>query len=125
MVLILPDANKSDGDQIAISLNYDIEPGFAYGVPLSSDGNGPATHYGCRPWVTPGFIAMVGIAKTGVVPDGTSQEISSTALWVRSQWPDAIAALIADARDTDHPYDHWSDVLTAHGLQVIHPEFNA
>lgn len=119
MVLILPADQQATGNAVAVALGHDVAPGRTYSVPLSADGQEPATHYGARTWVTAGFALMVETAKSGVVPEGMSQQLADMATGVRTQYPDMIAALIADRRETDDPYPHWTDVLASHGLQVI------
>lgn len=116
LALILPAAHRSTGNGIAVALGHDEAPGNTYSVPLSATGAEPATHYGARTWASPGFVLMIEIASTGAVPDGTSPELAAMALGIRAQHPDAMAALIADARETDQPAAHWDDVLAGHGL---------
>lgn len=117
--LILPAEHQTAGNAVSVALGHDVAPGSTYSVPLSANGQEPATHYGARAWITPGFAVMLGIVKTGIVPDGAAQTLSQMALGVRQSQPDMCAALIADIRETDEPYPHWTDVLTAHGLSVI------
>jgi hypothetical protein len=119
MTLILPAQYRDDGNAISITLGHDVEPGHTYSVPLSATGDEPATHYGCRPWCTPGFALLVQMAQGMPPPEGTSPELVAMAQSVAAQWPDTIAALIADVRETDQPYQHWTDVLGAHGLAVV------
>jgi hypothetical protein len=116
LVLTLPAAHRDSGNAIAVALGHDVAPGNTYSVPLSADGVEPATHYGCRTWASPGFVAAIEIARNGVVPDGTAPQIAAMGLSIRAQHPETLAALIADARETDAAYEHWSDVLAAHGL---------
>lgn len=118
LVLILPAATQTDGDAVAVALGHADGPG-TYSVPLSATGAEPAMHYGCRTWARTEFVAMVGIATSGNVPDGTHPDIASVALGMRSQYPAMCAALIHDARNTESPFQHWIDVLAANGLQRI------
>lgn len=117
LVLILPATEQANGNAIAIALGHDVAPGSTYRVPLSGTGHAPATHYGCRTWATPGFVAMLQAAKSGEV-SGLSTELAALAMGVRVQYPATIAALIADARETDEPFAHWADVLGANNLSL-------
>lgn len=121
VVLILPDEHASTGNQVAVALGHDIAPGQTYSVPLSADGSEPYTHYGARAQASPGFVVMLDIATTGNVPPGTDQALADAALAMRTAYPDTVAALIYDVRNTEEVSDHWSDVLAANGLQTVMP----
>lgn len=120
-VLIIPLPYMADGNEIAVFLGHDESPGKTYVIPLSSNGNNPATHYGCRAWISEGFEVLVDIAKTGTVPNGTSDELAETALFVRSRYTDAISNLIFDARETDDPFGHFVDAALENGLFIVEP----
>lgn len=119
MTLILPAEHRDAGNAIAIALGHDVEPGYTYSVPLSATGVEPATHYGCRAWVQRGFALLVAMAQGTQPPEGTAPDLIAMAQSVAAQWSDTIAALIADVRETSEPYQHWMDVLGAHGLAVV------
>lgn len=119
LVLILPAAHRDQGNAIAVAIGHDVPPGHTYSVPLSSDGSAPATHYGCRTWASPGFVAAIEIARTGVVPDGTASQIAAMGQSIRAQYQATVEALQADARETDAAWQHWSDVLTQNALRTI------
>lgn len=70
-----------------------------YSVALSANGAEPATHYGCRAEVGPGFLAQLADPPEEALP--------------------VLAALIADLRNTGDGYGHWSEVLTGLGLQMV------
>ena len=117
VVLIVPAEHRADGNQLAIQLGYDVEPGHTYAVPLSPTGAEPATHYGCRPWSTPGFVLLLQMATTGVYSDGVSPELVAMADAARAQYPDMLANLIVDVRDDAD--GHWQAVLDDWGLAMV------
>jgi hypothetical protein len=85
--------------------------GFSEGefsVPLSATGTDPATHYGLHAWSRDDFVETITSAAT----IGELDEATTAALR---------AALIISNRIGGEPYEHWTAVLTANGLQVIQP----
>lgn len=108
-VLILPAALQSSGNQLAIAMGHDVEPGSTYSVPLSADGQEPATHYGCHAWVTNAFIAILQGAAQGQIPPGLDPE----------QVASVLGALISSIGSELAPRAHFDAVLAANNLQEI------
>lgn len=95
-VLILPAAYLDAGNALGEAMGWGAGN---YSVALSANGEEPATHYGCRAEVGPGFLALMEAPPEEALP--------------------VLAVLVADLRETDNGYGHWSDVLAALGLQMV------
>ena len=120
LVLILPAALRDLGNGVAVALGHDVAPGNTYSVGLSPTGSEPATHYGCHTWATDGFAVMIGILTSGIVPDGTSESLSTLALGVRAQHPSLASGLIwSELPAGTDAYQHCQTTIAANGLQRI------
>jgi hypothetical protein len=95
-VLILPAAYLAAGNALGEAMGWGAGN---YSVPLSPTGTAPATHYGCRAEVGPGFLALMADPPDEAMP--------------------VLAVLTADLRETGDGYGHWSDVLASLGLQSV------
>lgn len=112
MVLIVPAALMDDANSIAVSLGYDVAPGKTYSVPLSGDGQQPATHYGCHTWTDGAFAGMLSAAlELGALPPidwGDLDEARVLAVC------DALTVSVRDDMD-----QHFSDVIATAGLSIV------
>lgn len=95
-VFIIPTAERDAANAFAASEGWGED---CFSVALT-DGNG-VSHYGCRPDVTPGFLAKLAAPPPEAVP--------------------ILEVLIADLRETDATHQHWLDVLAAQGLVRVGP----
>lgn len=120
LVLILPAALRALGNGVAVALGHDVAPGNTYVIGLAPTGEEPATHYGCHTWATDGFAVMIGIVTSGIVPDGTSTELSTMALGVRAQHPSLASGLIwSELPSGTDAYQHFQTTIAANSLQRI------
>jgi len=110
-ILILPADLQSAGNALAIAMGHDVEPAHTYSVPLSADGQEPATHYGCHAWVTEAFVAMLQSAAQGQMPEGLDPQLVATVL----------SGLISSIGSELTPREHFDGVLAANGLVQIQP----
>ncbi len=94
-VLILPAAYREAGNAFGVSQGWG-EGNFS--VSLSADGSQPATHWGCRPDVSQGFLDLMADPPAEAVP--------------------FLAALVSSFSGTLAPYDHWTQTLAENGLSV-------
>lgn len=67
-VIILPETHRATGDALSIAMGHADEGVSTYCVPFSSNGQEPATHYGCHAWVRDEFMALITAAKSGDYP---------------------------------------------------------
>lgn len=106
LVLIAPAALKDAANAMGNALGWS---GENLSVPLSANGQEPATHYGCHAWAMPIGVAIF-TGQTTPVAEGYS--------------PDQINALRAqmivsvDAAGMSGS-EHFAATLSAHGLQAI------
>jgi hypothetical protein len=95
-VLILPAAYRDAGNAFGVAQGWG-EDNFS--VPLSADGAEPATHYGCRPDVQPGFFDLMAEPPVEAIP--------------------LLQAMISSFEDNIQPYDHWIATLEANNLKRV------
>lgn len=110
-VLILPASLQQAGNNLAIAMGHDDPPGHTYCVPLSGDGQEPATHYGCHAWATEAFVSTIAGAAQGQMPQGLDAELVATVL----------GGLISSIGSELTPREHFDATLAANGLQQIVP----
>lgn len=63
--IVIPAASQSDGNAFAEALGWGPNN---FSVPLSANGQEPATHYGCHTRANQTFVDMVGSAQQGEFP---------------------------------------------------------
>jgi len=97
LALILPAADRADGNALACALGHDVPLGATFGVPLSPSGSEPATHYGTHTWVLPAFIDLLSGAALGTLPDIDWPAFGLTEARVR----ELVAALVTSSVDDD------------------------
>ena len=95
-VLILPAAYRDAGNAFGVAQGWG-EDNFS--VPLSATGLEPATHYGCRPDVQPGFFDLMADPPVEALP--------------------LLSVMISSFEDNVQPYDHWVAILELNGLQRV------
>lgn len=66
--IIVPDAHRNAFNMFFVAFGDDELPGFYVSVPLSSNGEEPATHWGCRTDLTATRVEQVQEWKNGVLP---------------------------------------------------------
>lgn len=108
-VLILPAALRDAGNALAEAMGWGS---CNYSVPLSADGQEPATHYGLHAWVADTFLSLLEAAGEGIMPEGLD--------YPAEDFASVVGALIASFRDDST--GHFADVIEANSLQVIEPE---
>jgi len=107
-VLIVAAASRYICNQLAEALGYGPNN---YSVPLSADGNGPATYFGCRAQVNEVFVEMVSSASQGSLPeiDGmTPQEVAG-----------AFMAMSIDIQPAGDAYNHFVSYTQSLGLTFV------
>lgn len=95
-VLILPAAYRDAGNAFGVAQGWG-EGNFS--VPLSATGLEPATHYGCRPDVQPGFFDLMADPPLEAVP--------------------LLTVMVSSFADSVQPYDHWIATLAENGLTRV------
>lgn len=95
-VFILPDAYRDAGNALGENMGWGSN---SYSVPLSPDGTEPATHWGARADVSPGFFDLLASPPPEAAP--------------------ILAELILDTRESGEPYAHWTDVIGGLGLKTV------
>ena len=114
--LVLITADPATGNLVSTALGHQ-DPGAAtYILPLSANGQAPATHYGCHTWAADAFA--------GAIAACASQTALPPAPWAAVGLDEAAVyafcgALIWDARDGGDAREHFKDVIAANGLQKI------
>ena len=104
LVLIAPLAVVDQARAMALCLG--VKAGIT--VPLSANGQSPATHYGACTYVGPGWEAILTGQVTPEVDGVTEAEINA----LRAQ-------LIVDVSDGQCERPHFEAVISAQGLQVV------
>lgn len=117
--LILPAEFQRDGNLVSVALGHDEMPGSTYVVALSSNGDEPATHYGCHAWVTDAFVAAINAANGGVLPRAPWAAVGLT----ESAVNDVIGALIMTTRDSSASEGHFDATIAENGLQRVSPKY--
>jgi hypothetical protein len=107
VVLIVPQQSQNDANLVAEVLGHGPDN---FSVPLSSSGNEPATHYGCRTQAQQSFVDFLNALKLGQI-----QEIEGI---TNSQLTSVVDGLIYDTNGTDG-YEHFNRVITENNLQII------
>lgn len=104
VVLIIPGSLRDDANRLAYLKGWGPE---CYTVPLT-DGSAPVSHWGLRTTVQDGFLAEMGAAAQGIMP-----EIDMT--------PEAffgvVQAVVFDARED--AVGHFTEVIAASGLSMV------
>lgn len=95
-VLILPAAYRDAGNAFGVAQGWG-EDNFS--VPLSATGLEPATHYGCRPDVQPGFFGLMADPPVEALP--------------------LLAVMVSSFDDNAAPFDHWVATIEANGLTRV------
>jgi hypothetical protein len=113
-VLILPAKLQAAGNALSCALGHDDPPGSTYSVPLSANGQEPATHYGCHSWMSPGFVDTIREAIQGRLPEGIEELVATVVSGLICSFDGGMAAR-----------DHFDMVLSANGLKQIMPEVQA
>jgi hypothetical protein len=98
-VFIVPASYVNHANTFSESMGWG---NVVYSVALSPSGSPPATHYGCRPDVTEGFLALL------ENPPEAAQSV--------------LSVVDIDIRDSDDPFSHWSEVLADRGLEMVRDE---
>lgn len=111
-VLILPAALRSAGNELAVAMGHDQAPGRTYSVPLSGNGQSPATHYGTHAWVSEAFVATLQGAAQGQIPQGLNEQLVASVL----------GGLISSVGSELPAREHFDSVLTANGLKEVHAQ---
>jgi hypothetical protein len=106
LVLIIPAPLRDEANALGAAL--DMGPDN-YSVPLSANGQEPATHWGLHGWAQQSFIDMI---DAGVMPEGLD--------YPQADFDAVMAALIVSARDD--MTGHFADVLDANGLTAVEME---
>lgn len=121
-VLIVPAALREAANRLSCALGYDEMPGSTYSVPLSINGQEPASHFGCRSQAKQEFVDILGAAGQGVLPgDLDLTTFDLTPADVRA----IVAALICDVRPAEAMAGHFDAVAEAHGLVRVLPQEDA
>ena len=100
IVLIVTASARADAEALGLQLGHS---GAEYTVPLSADGQSPATHYGLHSWGRNNFVEVMSAEAP--------HEVDATLFKA------VRAALIMSVRPSS--LNHFSEVLTAQGLQRV------
>lgn len=119
LALILPAADRADGNALACALGHDVPPGATFGVPLSPSGAEPATHYGTHTWVMPAFIDLLAGAAQGTLPDLDWAAFGLTEARVRELVAALVTSSVDDGADT---IAHFDATAASAGLARIAPD---
>lgn len=115
LALAVPAALRDKANRLSCALGHDVLPGSTYSVPLSADGQEPATHYGCHAWVQPSFVAILAGATQGHLPEVDWADYGITAEDVAA----VVAGLIASEPQGELlDFDSWS---ASYGLARVMP----
>ncbi|HEX2554262.1 MAG TPA: hypothetical protein VHL98_11200 [Microvirga sp.] len=122
LALILRADLQEAGNKIACALGYDVWPGKTYSVPLSEDGQEPATAFGCSTAAQQAFVDALLAAHQGQWPDAPWEALGLTA----DDLDAVTGSLIMDAHLVQPGEDfdasaHFDAVAAAHGLKRIVP----
>ena len=115
--LIVPESLQDSANRLACALGYDesLLPGRTYSVPLSADGQQPATHYGCHTWAGVEFIQMIQGAAQGQLPPAPWANWGLTEQAVF----DVVAGLASRIEYQGDPSANFETLLAERGLQRI------
>ena len=118
LVTICPDAAKA----ALLALGEAVGVSGGMSVPLSADGNEPATHWGSHAWAGPEFVGfMTGQALPDPLPEGvTAEDIAN----VLSLCTIAVDTVVDEGLETERKLskrEHFNHVASGLGLQVIVP----
>ena len=98
-IFIIPAEYQAEGNALGETMGWGPSN---YSVALSSDGNLPATHYGCCAEVTKEFLILL------QSPPKESEQI--------------LSVLILDIRETSDPFIHWKEIINENNLVLITDE---
>lgn len=118
VVLICPAALQEKSNLLACALGHDVLPGNTFSVPLSADGNAPATHYGCHTVAQLSFVQMFQAAGQGQLPDIVWGDFGLTEADV---W-EVLGELIVSPRQDLSGREHFESVLSENSLTTITQE---
>lgn len=114
-VFILPAAMRDAGNAFGEQMGWGSP---SYSIALSPTGAEPATHWGARADLYPGFFDLLGNP-----PEGAPDFVFLVDEVDENGSPLPIPALPNDllihVRDVGEPYQHWLDVTQAQGLQMV------
>ena len=112
--LVLITDDPATGNLVATALGHQDPGAETYIVRLSVNGQEPATHFGCHTWATDAFVAAISacVAQTALPPaPWAAVGLDAAAVFA------FCGGLIWSVRDVGEK--HFSDVVTANGLQKI------
>lgn len=112
--LVVPAADRADANRLAVAMGWDTSPGDTFSVPLSADGDVPATHYGCHTWAGPGFVATLSGAQDGSLPEVTWEDHGLTA----GRVADVLASMLSHVQTGSVGF--WT-LTGAQDLQAVNP----
>ena len=95
-VIIVPDDKLAEANAFGASQGWGDDN---FTVPLSASGAAPATYWGCRADVGPGFIALLQDPPHDVAV--------------------LLAELVIDLRETDQPRVHFLEVIQQNKLSIV------
>lgn len=110
-VLILPYDCQYVGNQFSQALGYGNN---TFKVPLIDNQSYFITHYGSHSWVTQSFLDILNVAKQGFLP-----EILLLKGFTVPQCVDLMSQMVISAKKDIEPVEHFSEVLTQHGLMLL------
>ena len=116
IVIIVPADLQDKANRLSCALGHDVLPGNTFSVPLSSDGQDPVTHYGCRTSAKQEFVDILAAAGAGQLPpDFPLEEFGVTAQDIA----EVLSAQILDVRDASEMIGHFDSVIAANGLMRV------
>jgi hypothetical protein len=111
VVLIIPAELQTLANQLAEGLGHGPNN---FSAQLSTDGQEPITHYGCRAQAQQSFIDLLTAAAGGelpVIPDMDPADIA-----------EVLTAMISDISTTEDGYTHFNRVLSEQSLLRVEIE---
>jgi hypothetical protein len=69
VALMIPAGLRDEANRLACAIGHDEMPGHTFAVPVSSDGQEPASHYACHTWAQQSFVDLLASAGAGVLPE--------------------------------------------------------
>lgn len=104
VVLLVPQQWQSSGNQLAEAMGHGPNN---FSVPLSADGNEPATHYGCRSQAKHEFVHMLEVAAASGFPP------------IIPEANEIFSHIISDAAFMEDGNMHFNRVLENNNLKIV------
>lgn len=114
--LVLITTQPVIGNLVSTATDHQDPGGSTYILPLSVNGQEPATHYGCHTWADDDFaLAIEACVAQKALPPAPWGAVGLTKKAVYA----FCGALIWDAREGGNAREHFKEVLAANNLREI------